>query len=397
MTLKPREDSAKELTVPLELTPTDAARYRLRSQRLTPRTDDESSPSELLSSVCGVQAQEKRAAALGVRARSRTLTEADLERALYEDRSVVRTWCMRGTLHLVATADLPLLLSLFGETFASRGPEPKRLEAMGLGDTDIDRAMEQIRTALGEDGPLTREELATRLQRGGVDVDPSSQAPYFLVRRAALLGIACEVAPKEGQMAYDLLDEWVSVDESPDRQTALVDLARRYLRAFQPASVDDFAAWSGLYVRDVKLAWGLVADETTEVVVDGRDAAMLTEDLEAYESAMESRAESTVEAADRVRLLPGYDSLLLGYEKEARPIPRGYESQVWPGSGIIRPTLVADGEVTGTWRLDRARATTAVVVDPFERLAPELEAPLRDEVEAIGEFFDTDVELRFAD
>ncbi|WP_198665623.1 winged helix DNA-binding domain-containing protein [Haloprofundus halophilus] len=379
-------------TVPLELTAADAARYRLRSQRLAPRTDDETSVAELLASVCGIQAQEKPAAALGVRARSESLTEANLERALYEDRSVVRTWCMRGTFHLVAAADLPLYLSLFGETFASRGPEPKRLESMGLDESDIARAMELIRDALREDGPLTRGKIAGRLRRGGVDLDSESQAPYFLVRRAALSGILCEVAPKEGKPAYDLLDEWVPVDEPPDRQAALVDLARRYLRAFQPASVDDFAAWSGLYVRDVKLAWGLVADETTEVVVDDRDAAMLTEDLEAYESATESNTET----ADRVRLLPGYDSYLLGYEKEVRPIPRGYESQIWPGAGVIRPTLLVDGEVAGTWRLDRDRATTALVVDPFERFDPELEAPLRDEAEAIGRFLDTAVELRFA-
>ncbi|WP_224336256.1 winged helix DNA-binding domain-containing protein [Haloprofundus halobius] len=375
--------------MPLELTAADAARYRLRSQRLAPRADAETSAPELLASVCGLQAQEKPAAALGVRARSESLTEADLERALYEERSVVRTWCMRGTFHLVAAADLPRYLSLFGETFASRGPEPKRLESMGLDESDIARAMELIRDALREDGPLTRAEIAHRLREGGVDLDPESQAPYFLVRRAALLGILCEVAPKEGQMAYDLLDQWVSVDDPPDRQVALVDLARRYLRAFQPASMDDFAAWSGLYVRDVKLAWGLVADETTEVRIDGRPAEMLTEDLDAYES-------GTV-PSNVVHLLPGYDSFLLGYEKENRPIPREHELSVWPGAGIIRPTLVVDGEVRGTWKLDRTRATPAVVVDPFERFDPELEVPLRTEVEEIGRFLGTAVELRLVD
>jgi hypothetical protein len=296
---------------------------------------------------------------------------------------------MRGTFHLVATDDLPPFLSLFGETFAARGPEPKRLEAMGLDEDDIERAMTVLRDVLDDEGPLTREELADRLQRNGIDLDPTSQAPYALVRRAALLGILCEVTPKETTMAYDLLDEWVSLDEPPDRQVALVELARRYLRAFQPASMDDFAAWSGLYMRDVKLAWSLVADETTDVLVDGREAAMLTDDIEAYES--------TPDLVNHVRLLPGYDSYLLGYEKEARPIPREYESQVWPGAGVIPPTVVVNGEITGTWRLDRSRATTAVVVEPFESFDPDLEAPLRDEVEDVGRFLDTDITLQFAD
>ncbi|KTG10536.1 hypothetical protein AUR64_12625 [Haloprofundus marisrubri] len=376
--------------MPLELTAADAARYRLRSQRLAPRAT-ETSVGELLTSVCGVQAQEKPAAALGVRARSESLTESDLERALYKERSVVRTWCMRGTFHLVAAADLPLYLSLFGETFAARGPEPKRLEAMGLDERDIDRALDAIRDALREDGPLTREELATRLREDGIDADPESQAPYFLVRRAALLGILCEVGLKEGTIAYDLLSEWVSVADPPDRQDALVELARRYLRAFQPASMNDFAAWSGLYMRDVRHAWGLVADETTEVLVERQPAEMLTDDVDAYESVAES------DATDPLRLLPGYDSFLLGYEKERRPVPREYEKQVWPGAGVIRPTVVADGEVVGTWRLDRTRATPAVVVDPFDSVDPELDAPLRDEIEDVGRFLDTEIDLRVSD
>ncbi|WP_224449886.1 winged helix DNA-binding domain-containing protein [Haloprofundus salilacus] len=390
-----------EPTVSPELTAATAARYRLRSQRLVPRTDDQTTVSNLLTAVSGIQAQEKPAAALGVRARSSTLTKADLERALYEERSVVRTWCIRGALHLVAASDLALLLPIFGSTFVSRGPEPKRLEAMGLDEAAIDRAMEVIRDALREEGPLTREEIARVLRESGVGVDSESQAPYHLVRRAALLGILCEVAPKEGQTAYDLLDEWVQFDDPPDRQDALVELARRYLRAFQPASMDDFAAWSGLYVRDVKLAWGLVADETTEVTVDGTQAAMLTDDLEAYESATKptnsTDSRGAADAADRVRLVPGYDSYLLGYEKENRPIPREHESRVWPGAGIIRPTLVVDGHVTGTWRLDRSRATTAAVVDPFEPFDPDLEVPLRDEVEDVGRFLDIEIELRFVD
>ena len=355
---------------------------RMRSQRLTPETTVESVPA-VATALGGIQAQEKPAATLAVRPRTTGTAADDVDLSLHEDRTTVRTWCMRGTLHLVASTDLPWLLPLFGPHFAPRGPEPKQLAEMGFDDEELERTMAVVERVLATSGPLTRDELAVRLREAAVDVDPASRAPNVLVRQAALRGILCEVAPKGGDNAYGLLDEWVDVAEPPAREVALSTLARRYLAAYQPASLDDFAYWSGLPKRDVRAAWESVADETTTVAVDGTEMCMLADDVP---------TEAPTPTDSVVRLLPGYDTYLLGYSVANRPVPATSRSQVWPGAGVIRPTVVVDGAVVGTWRLERT-GTPQVQVVPFESLADDVRRGIEAEVVDLGQFLELDPTL----
>lgn len=304
------------------------------------------------------------------------------------DRSVVGTWCVRGTLHLVATEDLRRLRSVFGPTFASRGPEPKQLEEMGFDEAGIERIVEVMEAVLADDGPLTRDELADRLVERGVGIDPGSRAPNFLIRRAALRGVVCEVAPKDGDNAHDRLETWVAPDEPRDWERELAGLARRYLSAYGPASLDDFTVWSGLYKRDVRTAWEVITAERIEIEVDGRPASMLSDDVP-------ERDRSSGDPV--VRLLPGYDTYLLGYAPESRPVPEAYRSQVWPGAGIIRPTVVLDGAVVGTWKLDRSSDPPVVLVDAFDPPGGELVSGLETEASDVGRFLGIEPELEFVD
>jgi len=363
-----------------------SVRTRLRDQRIAPRASADTPVADVVRDVVGVQAQEKPAAALSLRARRRGLTTADVEHALYEERSIVRTWCMRGTLHYVATADLPWLSVLCGPTFATRGPEPRRLAAWGLDNDAAEAAVETVGEVLADEGPLTKQGIAERLVARGVAIDPKTQAPWFLIRRAALRGVCCEVAPVDGKNAYDRLDSWVELDDPPAYDDALATLARRYLTAYGPATRADFAAWCGLYAKDVKAAWASLADETHEVPAPGGMASVLdtTEDVE---------LEDPLVPFPSVRLLGGYDSSLLGYATENRVIPNDKESHLWPGGGIIRPAVVRDGWTMGIWRLDRSGATTVVEVTPLGPL-DDVRAELEAEVSDVGRFLGEPVELR---
>ncbi|MFD1513101.1 winged helix DNA-binding domain-containing protein [Halomarina rubra] len=362
----------------------EVRRRRLRAQRLAPRHAETATVADVVHAACGLQAQEKPAAALSVRARSRGLTAEDVERALYEERSVVRTWCMRGTLHLVATDDLSLFLSVFGPTFATRGPEARRLAAWGLDEATIDAAVDLVGAVLADEGPLTKRDIVEALVARGVALDPSTQAPNVLIRRAALRGVLCAVAPVDGKNAYDRLDSWVDLPLAPDRDAALATLGRRYLAAYGPATRADFAAWSGLYAADVKAAWDSLGDDVREVGV-GETSALVLDDRDAPDD----RGDTT-----SVRLLPGYDTFLLGYEKSNRPIPVGFESRVWPGGGIIRPTVLVDGQVAGTWHLDRSRSHALVTVSPFGSLDDSARERIDEEVRDVSRFLDRPVEWR---
>lgn len=363
-----------------DFTDEEVRSLRLRSQRLDPRFAV-STVEDVITDVCGLQAQDVRAAGLAVRARSSDLTAEDVEAARYEERSVVRTWCIRGTLHLVATDDLPWLLSLFGPVFVVRST--RRLADLGLDDAACERAMQTIRDELTEHGPLTRTELTERLQRAGIECNAKSQVPYHLVRRAALLGIVCEAVPKDGEEAYDLLENWVSIDDPPDRDAALTELARRYLAAYQPATLADFASWSGLPMRDIREGWKLIDDATTAVTVSGTPAKLLTDDI----------ADWPASNTD-VRLLPAYDTYLIGYDSREHAVPAEYERRVRPGGGVIRPTVIVDGRAVATWKVDRSRTVHSVVIDPFDTFESKLRPRLEAEIGDLERFLETRVEYR---
>ena len=363
-----------------ELTAEALRRWRLRSQRLAPSSrEDDASVADVVSRLVGLQAQDETAAALGVRARSRDLTAKGVTLAREEDASIVRTWCMRGTLHLVAADDVPWLLAVFGPVYAERGR--RRLADLGFDDAAAAEAVETVRDAIARDGPLTRAGVADALVAAGFDFDPDGQATYHLVRRAGLLGHVCQVAPVAGEVAYGFLDEWVSVDGVPDRESALERLARRYLAGYAPASIADFAAWSGLPLGDVRTGWDRAVASAETVPVDGDAPLLAVEDA------------GDLDDPAPLRLLPAYDAYLLGYDGRAHAVDEDHARRVHPGGGIIRPTVVDDGHVVATWSLDRSRSTPALSVDPFDSLSEDAVEDLESETADVGRFLDLDIEL----
>ncbi|WP_254533455.1 winged helix DNA-binding domain-containing protein [Natrinema gelatinilyticum] len=356
---------------------------RLRAQGLANDSNPATVPT-VVHDCGGVQAQDARQAPLAIRARSRGVTIADVEAARIEKCSIVRTWCMRGTLHYLATRDASWLLPLFGPLYVERGQ--RRLTQLGLDEADCQRAMAVVRSALADHGPLTRTEIAERLLAKGFAFDLDGQAPVHIVRRACLEGIAVEAGSADDQERYALLDEWRSLDPAPEQMDALAELARWYVAAYEPATLDDFYAWSGLYKRDVRSGWEAIEDELIEVDIAGERAWTLT-------------APPPVEPDDTpiVRLLPMYDSYFLGHEDRELVVPGEYSDHVYPGGGVIRATVTVDGMAAGTWTLDRTGTVAEVVVEPFGPLAEAVETGIEAEVKDIGRFLGRDIEYRITE
>jgi hypothetical protein len=322
------------------LTAAATRRHRLRAQRLTgPRDAD---PVAAVRHVFGIQAQDRRAALLAVRARTEGTTVDAVGPGL------VRTWAMRGTLHLLTAEDLPTVLAIYGPLQLKRGQ--RRLTQLGLPPADAERSTELAAEILLAEGPLTRHELAARLRERGVPVGAEGQAPIHVVARAAHAGVLIEVEENR----YGPLD----LGPPPDREQALVDLARRYAASHAPATEEDFAAWSGLPKGDLR--WE--EPDTGEAEKGG------------------------------VRLLPAFDEWLLGWKSRAPILPAEHAKRVAPGGGIIRPVAIADGRVFATWRLDRPKRR--VELDPFGRVTKPMREGIEREVAALGDFLDTCLALR---
>lgn len=306
---------------------TDLAVKRAHAQRLLGKRL--ASPLSVVQQTAGIQAQEPVAAALSIRVRSTGLTRSDVEYALAGERSIVRLWAMRGTIHLVPSEDAAWLVDLLGP-LGMTGSE-RRLEQLGVPAGDRERALKLIRDLLADRGPLTRAELMEPLALAGITTD--GQAAAHLPLLATLHGDVVFGPQRGGKPTYALRDDWLGTQlPRLPRDRAVAELARRYVRAFGPAEPEDFAAWSGLPLRDARAAWPAVR----KVRVAEPDPPV-------------------------VRLLPAFDTYLLGYRTREFCVPAEHAREVWPGGGIVRPAVVRNGRAIGTWR----RSGTRVEISPF--------------------------------
>jgi hypothetical protein len=196
---------------------------------------------------------------LAIRARTEGLAVADVDRAL-DDRGLLVTWLNRGTLHLVRSEDYPWLQAL--TTPPRRTGNATRLRQEGVTEAQAERAVEAIERALAEDGPLTRLELRDRLDSAGAPT--AGQALVHLLMLACLRGIAVRGPMRGGHHAYALTRDWLGEPSPVNRDSALAELARRYLAGHGPAADRDLAKWAGLPLRDARAGLKAIAAELEE-------------------------------------------------------------------------------------------------------------------------------------
>jgi hypothetical protein len=298
--------------------------------------------------LLAVQAQDIAAFPLALRARVAGITATDVA-AARDDRSIVRTWGPRGTLHLIAAEDLPWLFPLVR---TSPAHSLRRLRQLGV-FADLDEATKTVDRAMSGQGPLTKAELGERLARTGLAAE--GQAIVHLAGLGALAGLVVLGPDRDGKPTYVHAADWLGapVPTTTDREKALAELVRRYRRAHDPAEPADLAAWSGLPLTEVTGAWHETPDQPGE-------------------------------AGDVVRLLPGYDEYLLGWR--TRPVAPRHAPAIHPGGGVLRAAITVNGQLRGTWRTRRTARELRIVVEPFEPLPDPVRAALDAEVADVGRF-----------
>jgi len=305
--------------------------------------------------MVALQAQNSGAVALQVRARGRRLSGADFESSLCEKHSIVRTWCLRGTLHVLAAQDARWMVDLLGRTIikASEG----RYRQLGINGEVLERAADAITETLGDGSLLTRADLLTMLTRRRLPVE--GQAGFYLIRHAALLGLICLGPAIDGKESFVLLDEVVPRGRRLTAEHAIVRLARRYLRAYGPATIMDFTGWTGLGAAACSGAFEALANDLTETVVGTSRYFMLSEQSESL---------SCAPAGDAC-LLGAFDAFLLAYKDRTLVLDSAHARKVNAGGGIIRPVAVVDGRVVGPWFAKRKKGSIAITLESFLRLS----------------------------
>jgi hypothetical protein len=314
-----------------------------------------------------IQAQDTRSSRLGVRARSEGLTSEDVVQACSRERSVVRTWAMRGTLHMLCAEDVRWITALLGPVVEAR--DARRRAALGLDPALCERILAAMPEILADRGPLVRAELMEALIVQGIAIDTSDQAPAHIVLLAAARGIACRGPDRpDEEPTYVRLDDWIEPGRPPARDAALAELAHRFAGAYGPADARDLAYWSGLPAADARRAWSLAGPPA---------------------------ATRPARAPTPTRLLPAFDGHLLGHRDRTPIVPAVHAGRLASGSWIL-PSVLAGGRVAGTWARTRAGGRLRVVVTPFERLSRSAMAELRAEVADVGRFLGMPADLEVA-
>ena len=361
--------------------PIDIARLRLVAQSI--HSPAERSPLETVRRMTAMQGQDLPGALWSIGLRSVSATEADV-RAAFDRGEIIRSWPMRGTLHVTTPDDLRLILPLsrhrLETAFATRRRE------LEIERRDIAEATDVALAAL-PGRPMIRKELLAAFEAAGQHT--TGQRGAHLLGAIAHAGLIC-LGPFVGrEQAFVLLDEWAPAGRPDlDRDEAIAELAFRYFTGHGPATVADFAWWANLTLTDVRRATARVADRLG-TLTDGATTFYGSPDIvDSVEAVPGSRS---------VHALPGFDENLLGYTDRSAALAAAHSQLIVPGNnGMFKATVVAGGRVIGTWARTEKSSSILVTGHPFSELGSGKRSALARALQRYGRFKGKPVELTVA-
>jgi len=312
-----------------------------------------------------------------------------VQRALWEERTLVKTWAMRGTLHLLPAAELPLWLAAIGPY--RRYFTPAWFRYFATTREELEQMVAVVAQVL--DGrSMTRGELADEVARvtGSPQMSEWLRASWgSFLKPVAYRGHLC-FAPSTGQnVRFTRPDRWLDGWQAAEPEYARREITRRYLAAYGPATRDTFASWSGATLARARKLIESLGDEVSLVDVEGTRGWMLTEHVaEAVNAA----------PTGSVRLLPGFDQYVLGAPRDAPAIllPSAFKSRVYRNQGWISPVLLIDGRMAGVWRHERKGSRLEVRIEPFAEIPAPARRAAEEEAERLVQFLGGTLTLTWA-
>jgi winged helix DNA-binding protein len=343
--------------------------------------------AEQVGVICGAHAQVMSAAELSIGLRVAGVTRAHVREALWTERTIVKTYGPRGTVHLLPARDLQIWT---GALLAAYEP-PRRAPQLRLTDDQLNSVIAAIDEALTDEA-LTVDELSDAVVKAtgawaGDLVMPAFQEMwprwFQAIQTAAHRGALCFGPNRGRKVTYISPRRWLPGFELADGPSALAEIVRRYLYAYGPATPQQFARWFGVSPPRAVQVFNALSAELEPVQVDGASMWIAANDLAAPE-----------EAPAGVRLLPYFDAYVVGCHPREHVFPGEAAKRALTGgqAGNVQVLLV-DGVVNGVWHQRRSGRKLALTVEPFARLTAKQRRELDDEAERIGEILEGTPEL----
>jgi hypothetical protein len=379
-----------QTTAVISLTWPEVLAWRPTRQHLDRRAPREEA-LEVVSRVCGLHAQVMSSAELTLWARVDDLEPDAVQKALWEERSLVKTWAMRGTLHLLPATELPMWVGAQG-VLKPRYHTPSWLRYFGLTREEAEALMAAIPEALA-DRMLTREELAQEVGRlvGSEELGGKLRDGFGALLKPAAFRGHLLFAPSVGQnVRFARPDRWLGEWEPVEAEEAAREVTRRYLATYGPATREEFARWFGTSspAQAGRLIESL-GEDVASVEIEGSQAWMFAEHLPEVEAA---------EPSGVVRLLPAFDHYVVAAPRDREAVlPKALKSRVYRAQGWLSPVLLVDGRMEGVWRHERKGSRLMVKVEPFAEQPGWVRLATEEEAERLARFFGGELDFIWSD
>ena len=352
----------------MSMTPLEATRSRLFHQQILHPSLEK--PGTVVTTIGAMQAQDYTGALWSIGLRMPGATVTDILQAI-ADRDIVRTWLIRGTLHFVAARDLRWILGLVSPRLIAGSAGRHR--QLGLTGEDFSRSREIFAAELKGGRQLARDELYRLLGEAGVS--PDGQRGYHLLWMAGLEGLICFGNHRGNQPTFVLLDEWISPGLAFGQEEALAGLATRYFTGHGPATLQDFAWWSGLKVADAKKGIEAAGTALSQVTIGGR------------EYFTDPETPDLTGGGQEAYLLPGFDEYILGYRDRNIVLDPSLAGRIVIGeNGMMLPTIIIEGKVAGRWKRIVGKREIIITLHPFSSMSPAHKREVGAAAERYGKF-----------
>lgn len=363
--------------------------WRLTRQRL-----DRRAPRDVVLGVvreiCGLHAQVMSSAELTLWVRVEDLEPEAVREALWEHRSLAKTWAMRGTLHLLPSDELSLWVAALG-VLKPRYHAASWQRHYGLTREEAEAMLAAISEALF-DRVLTREELAQEVGRlvGSEELGGKLRDGFGALLKPSAFEGDLLFAPSVGRnVRFARPDQWLPGWQPAETEAAVRKVVRRYLSAYGPATREEFARWFGTTspAQAGRLIEGL-GEEVAPVEVEGVAAWMVAEHVQEAEEA---------EPAGVVRLLPAFDHYVVAAPRDRESVlPKALRSRVYRPQGWLSPVLLVDGHMEGLWRHERKRDQLIVEIEPFAKQPGWVRHAAEEEAERLASFLGGELEFTWS-
>jgi len=326
--------------------------------------------------LSGVQAQVMSNAELALAVRVEGLTVQEVRGALWEARELVKTWAMRGTLHLLPSDEIALWAGAL-RTRAFMWRRPTWLRYFGVEPAELENLIAAIAAAI-EREPLTREEIARLAgEVAGPKVEEHLASGWGSLLKPVAMEGGLVFGPNRGRNVVFVGPRgWLGPFDAWESEEAMREIARRWLGVYGPGSHHDLARWWGTASGRARKALDLLDGEVVDVSIEGRPALALETDLRELRSAsMDGRA----------RLAPGFDPYTVGFFPREGLVEPEFLPRVSRTAGWISPVVLVGGKPVAVWKHTLRRGRLEITVEPFRKLTAARLKELAPDAERIAE------------